>query len=525
MTEKQRHAYYLNKRYILLSGPRLAGKTIGAVHRVIRHAWETGDANIGARIGVFCTTIKVGLSGIWDDIYKLLKVWEGENIVGEDNEFFTVTGNTQTSRGATRQYYMQIKNKYGATSEFQLHSLEFEGDVESKFLGTRFSCLYFSELQNFHERSTFDIPKNQLRALGIPYEQHLWIADTNPPEEGDAHWAHQVFFVDPTLEEPPELLKTEEEIKDFRRAQEETGLVLFSIDDNPLADPRDISNVKQTYKDDPEGWARFVLGKWVRGVGFKGAWFAKDFVSRRSQIVIGEADPRTDEEEWEVMLPQKSTTTLYIGLDTGETNHAGGILQKRFVDGRSVWDILDEQVHIKSEIMLSDFGEVLKAKMDRLEKYLEHPVDWTCWADTSLEKFKPNSVEGTDANIIMDAVDYKFHIQFATDAKKPKTVRRRLTLFINLLRQNRLFVSANCFETIKMFESLRKGANEFTHIMKGDRHKHIFDALSYVIFSEMLEDNELQDSNTPEASKTGNASPLITASFDKPLFNNGAFGR
>ncbi len=279
------------------------------------------------------------------------------------------------------------------------------------------------------------------------------------------------------------------------------------------------------YRDDPEGWARFIEGKWVRGVGFKGAWFAKDFVSRRSQIVIGEADQRVGEEEWEVMLPLKSTTTLYVGLDTGETNHAGAILQKRFVDGRSVWDILDEQVHIKSEIMLTDFGEVLKAKMDRLEKYLGHSVDWTCWADTSLEKFKPNSVEGTDANIIMDAVDYKFHIQFATDAKKPKTVRRRLTLFINLLRQNRIFVSANCFETIKMFESLRKGANEFTHIMKGDRHKHIFDALSYVIFSEMLEDNELQDSNAPEAAKTGNASPIITASFDKPLFNNGAFGR
>ena len=63
MTDKQRESYYLEKRYILLTGPRMSGKTIAAVNRVIRHAWETGDESNGARIGVFCTTIKVGLAG------------------------------------------------------------------------------------------------------------------------------------------------------------------------------------------------------------------------------------------------------------------------------------------------------------------------------------------------------------------------------------------------------------------------------------------------------------------------------
>lgn len=506
MTQKQREAYYMRKRYILLSGPRLAGKTIGAIHRVIKHAWETGDQRIGARIGVFCKTIKVGLSGIWDDIYKLLKIWEADNIMGEDGEFFTVTGDTQTSRGATRQYYMQIRNKWGAVAEFQLHSLEFEGDVEAKFLGSRFSCLYFSELQNFHERSTYDIPKNQLRALGIPYDQHLWIADTNPPEEGDAHWAHQVFFIDPQLEEPPELLKTPEEIADFKRSQEETGLLLFNIDDNNLADPKDIANVKQTYRDDPEGWARFVEGKWVRGIGFKGAWFAKDYNQRRSKIVVGHADEServTPREEWERLLPDKSTAMLHVGLDTGDTNQAGAILQKRFVDGLSVWDVLDEVVHIKSDVMLSEYGEELLSKMVLLEDYLGRPLEWNCWGDTSMDRFKANSIEGTDATIIQRAVDHKFFIRFAVDAKKPKMVKRRLDLLMNLIRSGRFFVSANCFATIRMLEGLKKGATEFQHIQRGDPNKHIFDAISYVIFSEMLEDNELQvnEQSAPKASR------------------------
>lgn len=509
MTDKQRESYYLEKRYILLTGPRMSGKTIAAVNRVIRHAWETGDESNGARIGVFCTTIKVGLAGIWDDIYKLLKVWEGENIVGEDDQLFKVIGTPQTSRGATRQYYMQVRNKYGAIAEFQLHSLEFEGDVEDKFLSTRYSCLYFSELQNFHERSTFDIPKNQLRALGIPYDQHLWIADTNPPEEGDQHWAYDIWFKDRVADEPPENIANENDLIEWKRYQSELGLVEFSIDDNPLADPRDIQNIKTTYAGDPEGWARFVEGKWVRGVGFKGAWFARDFKAKRSQIVIGEA-VGDDPSEWSVMLPESSSASLFVGLDTGETNHAAAIIQKRFVNGVSHWDILNEVVSIKQEVLLEVFAEELFAKMVMYEQILGKQPDWLAWGDTSLDRFRSNSVEGTDATVVMNATENRFFIQFAHDAKKPKTVRRRLTLIKNLIQQGRIFVSANCFKTIEMFEKLRKGNTEFQYIMKGDPNKHVFDAISYVIFSEMLQDNELQEVSKPDAAKVS-MPPVVTS--------------
>lgn len=517
LTDKQREAYYNNARVTLLSGPRYSGKTVGAIKRIIRHAWEIGNSSQGACVGVYCTTIKQGLGGIWKGIYTLLQEWVEAGVEGENGVVFSMVNGTNSlsSRGATRQYYMQIYNQFGAVSEFQLHSLEFEGDVEKKFFSTEFTALFFSELQNFHDVRSFRIPMLQLRSMSnhIPYEKFMWIADTNPPDEGDQHWAHQIFFVDPNLTEPPETCKTEEDKKSFNEYRKSTKLIEFTIHDNPKADPRVIDELKNMYRNDPEGWARFVEGKWVRGIGFKGAWFAKDFVQRKSQIVIGQADPRAEPECWDVLLPQKETNSLFIGLDTGETNHAGAVLQKRFVNGMSYWDILDEIVHIKSEIMLADFGEELLTKINTYEKYVGRAIDWTCWADTSLERFRPNSVEGTDANIIMSNTDFKFHIMFAVDAKKPKTVRRRLTLFINLLRQGRIFVSANCFETIKMFESLRKGNTEFQHIMKGDPNKHIFDALSYVIFSEMLQDNELQDTSAPEASKVGGTPALISTPY------------
>ena len=80
----------------------------------------------------------------------------------------------------------------------------------------------------------------------------------------------------------------------------------------------------------------------------------------------------------------------------------------------------------------------------------------------------------------------------------------------NLISQGRIYVSANCFKTIEMFEKLRKGNTEFQYIMKGDPNKHIFDAISYVIFSEMLQDNELQEVSKPDAAKVS-MPPVVTS--------------
>ena len=48
------------------------------------------------------------------------------------------------------------------------------------------------------------------------------------------------------------------------------------------------------------------------------------------------------------MLPESSSASLFVA-HTGETNHAAAIIQKRFVNGVSHWDILNEVVSIKQE--------------------------------------------------------------------------------------------------------------------------------------------------------------------------------
>ena len=84
------------------------------------------------------------------------------------------------------------------------------------------------------------------------------------------HWAYDIWFKDRVADEPPENIANENDLIEWKRYQSELGLVEFSIDDNPLADPRDIQNIKTTYAGDPEGWARFVEGKWVAALGSRG---------------------------------------------------------------------------------------------------------------------------------------------------------------------------------------------------------------------------------------------------------------
>src|SRR5687768_6395969 len=65
MNERQFTAFNCNARYVLLSGPRLAGKTFGGLHKIMRHLWELN----GSRVGMFARTTKSATEG---GSYKIL---------------------------------------------------------------------------------------------------------------------------------------------------------------------------------------------------------------------------------------------------------------------------------------------------------------------------------------------------------------------------------------------------------------------------------------------------------------------
>ena len=129
------------------------------------------------------------------------------------------------------------------SSEVQLHSLENVWEVEAKFKGTRFSLLWISEADQFEDRVVFDALSDQLRVVGIPYENHQLIADLNPPEAGIEHWLAKTWF--PKLQDGPS--------RDDSYAR-----INFTLDDNPFLDPREKNDLVTKYSYDKQLYARYV---------------------------------------------------------------------------------------------------------------------------------------------------------------------------------------------------------------------------------------------------------------------------
>lgn len=488
LSPKQKEVYDCNARYILVSGPRLAGKTTGALARVIRHAWEVD----GARFAVFTKFKSTALSGVWPDLIRHLKhEWIEENVESPYSEIAFTTSPREL--GSIRMQYFKIRNYWGGESEVQLHSLDYDDDLEEKLFSTNYSGFYFSELQHFTSEDIFKKAIQQLRMPGVPYEKHLWIADTNPPRSSVDHFAYAIWFV--------ERIQKDHIDPAF---QNNLALIQFTLDDAIYADPKMIADLRAAYRHDPEAWARFIEGKWTRTEGHGDKHFSILF--RREAHVAGDAsDP--EEKNWELLNPSKETSELMAGWDLGKINHAMVIVQKRVVetpakDGNPAtavthWDVLDELVSVGEKVKVEEFTEIALEKIEKLEKLVGHPVSWRHWTDTSAYNWDGGGIDDYDYLMVENVSRGKIRFTPATRAKAPRTVRKRVEKFKSLLGEERILISAGCQNVIEMFQNLRKGRKELDFVARGQPYKHTFDALSYVIYSEMFED--LEDDSATDA--------------------------
>jgi hypothetical protein len=510
LSPKQLEVFNCTSRYLLLSGARWTAKTTAALHRIIRHAWETPDA----RVAMFAKTTKSGKQGIWSDVQWCLREWLQDGMSSPHGMMeFTVEPKID---GATRMHYFRIRNFWGGESEIQLHSLDFDDDIEAKLLNTRFSLIYFAELQNFESRAVFDLSIQQLRMYGLPYESHQWISDTNPPEIGADHFAYKIWYEERVAKDFPEYCKTEADRALFRRRQKELKLYEFEFKDNPFLDPQQLADLRATYANDPDGWARFVEGKWTKGgIG------RRLFPGFRVETHVA-GTTRENDENSEYLNPSDGCHTLYIGWDTGEVNHAVAILQKRWNSkGLLCWDVLDEAVSLGEEVYLWDFASDVSHQMDSLEEICnkKNTMVWVAWSDSSLERFSSTNPQN-EAAIVENVCGNRLQLQFAYEAKAPNAVGKRVQLLQRLVAEGRILVSAHCLNTITMFREINKrrprpGQSNRSIIETTNPHKHIFDALSYPIYCEMME--EAATTEGPSYGRRGPPSPkrYIT---EMPLF-------
>lgn len=457
LAPKQIEVYNDTHQHLLLSGPRACGKTIVAVHWAVKHAWLYDND----RVGIFVKSTKTGKTGIWDDLLSYaLPEWEEG--LREDGFSIVASG----IDGATRMHYVRITNVHGGQSEIQLHPLHHQDSVAEKLRGSRFGMVLFDEVDNYDNAEVFNVSTMQLRQIGLPEDKHKWVGTCNPAGDQE-HWIYKKFWLDPydtNLDES------------YRRT---FNCYEFKLSDNPFLNKNTLVKLKETYRDDPEMYKRYVEGLWVpdqRMVHFAGAF-------RPNYHVIG------DVSKGEVINPTDTCSEIKVGWDIGDRNHAVVFLENVSAGKGNYWTVLDEVIYAGEDISIEELTlEVMETMAALRQLNPEKKLHFKHWSDRSAFDRYRSAADAKD-HILVNRYS-NGDIQLIGCPKPPDSVRARIALVRQLLVADKLFVSSHCENIVSMFKKLAKGKTKGEHI-KRNKHIHPFDAMSYVLYGELIDEIEM----------------------------------
>lgn len=505
--DRQLEVFNNYDRALLVCGPRLSGKTIAVLHKIVRHLWETPNA----RVAMFSKTLKNSKDGgPWSKITKeIIEEWIAAKI---GLRYTTVAADGKPgpkADGLTRTPFFRIRNMYGGESECMLFSLDYDHDVESKLKEMEFSMIYFSELSKFESPKLLSISLLSLRLKHLTFKQQQWIADTNPSDEGESSWIYRTWYreknwtyAEYVKHNTEEGLAVQSE-EDFLEYQASLGLIQIMLTENPMLSKAQVREAKMACGTDIGMYARLIEGKWIYGDGDKSRHFRGVFLP--TVHVVGNAESE-NEEDWIYANPSPTSFELITGWDLGDTNHAAGIVDRTFVNNRSCFTVIDELVALGEPVSIEAFTEGFMEMVGNLEEMFlpiapgpngemirgKYDLE-RAWSDrSSIEKF--SAAADTFPYLIVYAVSGN-RIFLRGVPKAQGSVRVRVQLLRQLLVQKRLKVSAHCKHVISMLKNLKKGRTPLTYVVP-DEHKHTFDWLTYLLLMECSEELQLGGSSS-----------------------------
>lgn len=492
MFDLQREFYNDPRRIKMAYGARASGKTTAVEQYVMKHLWRHR-----ARVGIITKTNKQGSLGVWPHFTKAIyKEWDEAGIGSDRAEF---GWSRKPSRDPiTKVFNAGLYNRFGEESEIVLFPIEHPAEAMDKLLSTMFSLIWISEghlyvdTKDCPARTIFDTALTQLRLDGVDFKDTGIVIDTNPPENGTKHFLHDIFFKERLQQDFPKHEEDSDEdharkVEAIRSQQAQMAVYRFPIEANVFLDPGLKQQIIAQYAYDRFKYRRFVLSEWIDGI-VTGV-FSRVF--SRVTHIRGNADAK-DPDDWEVIPPVGTTNAefegglplIICGWDIGDVNHAWVAVQPVYVGETLKFRVLDEVVVIKSEVTIDEFTVLVMERMKKLKERAGFDLAWRHYADSSASEFRaairrqdlPRDSDLTDAAIVMAESNNEIILEGAAVVKGPQWVKRRQNFLAQLLRQQRLVVSANCKSVIEMFCSLRDPQK-----YPEQEEKHPFDALSYCI--------------------------------------------
>jgi hypothetical protein len=493
------------KQFVLFSGPRLTGKTQCSLHCLPDHAWRTDRGNIS----ICAISQSTGLdSGVWKSLTQVtIPSWikSGMGMKWARKPY---------TQNVTKRPCCSVTNSFGGISEFQLDSLKIEREVEDRFKSREFTALYVPELSHFREKKTFDIWSECLRAPHLTDDKFLFLADTNPSDDGEQSWIYFQWFILPKLNYDEYCqyankrdlpILSESALESYKAS---LGLLEFQISDNVFLSKARVERLEATYASDPDLHDRYIKGLWKQAS--TDALFSKVFRPRFH--VVGEIETPGNPDP-EILVPELSTSRMPTGWDPGDgVNSAFCIVEK--TEGKiylpsgkavvkSIFKVLDELVITGEDHSLDDFTEEAVKLMEWWEDREGKPFEWEFWSDRSVFDRKEPRHKKLYHQIIYEASGGSVVLRAAD--RGPGSVQQRIQLLRKLLFEGRIrFSNDKCPRTIEMCRSMRPGKSGLQPIQKGSVHKHPFDSLMYCIASESYDELEEMMINQMRTSRDEN---------------------
>lgn len=456
-------------KFVLVSGPRLATKSIGCYHTVVDHAWNVRNASIS----VISPTVTTGHDGgcWWLLTERIIPEW----IAGDFGlEWIT----TPRQQGATKKLYCEIRNKFGGKSRIQLDSLQYEHEAEGRFKNKMHSMVYVSELSYYRRHETYKTFVETLRGPDWQEWDFLFLGDTNPAEEGEESWIWKEFYD----------FRVREDVDDNARlTQKQMALMEFTVYDNIFISQDRLNQQLAMYDFSEDLRARYRDGRWVKAVG-NSVFFD---VFKPNIHIRGEYDTPTNPDP-EIILPEENCAELLTGWDIGEVNDAFVICEKIFIpndQGKTVsfFKFLDEVVYIGSNLSTGEFVAECLDKIEFWEQQIGRPVLWRNWSDRSAFSRHHRDSKTYDHQLVWRLSEGKIVLQ-ASGFQRPFDRNKRVILNKKILFENRISISrSRCPNLIDSYQGLRPGPGR-RGVDIVSKYKHAWDAASYLLCGEAFDE-------------------------------------
>lgn len=486
---------------ILADGEKGSGKSIGCLHKLVRHLYEGNEA----LAFVIVTSYNVGDMGAWHDLQNLvLPAWrdgnrEPESMVLADGR---VVANPKAGElmdsgigleytdskmdPKTKASKIYVRNMHGTWSLVVLLSIPYSAVIQERIKGPAPSFVYVEELTNCDSRDYHKYLSAQLgrrRRMGTTPQQFL--ASANP--EGPSHWVYKLFFVDaadPNGKACPDGIRRKPTFSRYH--------VPVSENMHRLP-PGYVDRLRDSFGDDEVDAARLIEGIWVDRPSGE-AIFKDDF----SPAIHVRGDARRS-----IGLLPRAGFPVVCSYDPGPVNFSVHLMQALNTTKGVIWVVFDEVNLVNKSLPYFLVVPMIMRRRLYWQELLQQRLAFEDVSDAAA--FSTLRPDGTFDNREIERLSEQWCKEHPGEPDKPHTVVQPIKLrpcpkgndsvpartrtVKALLKQERILVSALCNKTIAMFnglesESVREGKYDDLAAFRPKRsaHLHPFDSLSYGIF-------------------------------------------